>query len=643
MTHPRLVVRCLAALLALLAAAWNAPAFAQAGADRVTDVAVVGNANISREAILGPVSIQPGTPFSPEAVERDVAAIRDLGYFVTVTHREELVGTGIRVIFEVVENPRVTGISITGNTKIPTADLLEAMTTKTGDVLNVPRFRKDIDRIQQLYRERGYLAYVDINATDYITPEGVLNIPIVEVKVEKITVERKGKTRENTILREVRTKPGSVYNATELRADLLRIYNLGILEDIQYSTEPGTQPDQIIIVLQPAEGKTGQVDLGFGYSSQQGLIGRAGVSERNFRGTGAAIGLSGEVGGRYRSSGVPPLSVEANYYQPYIDRRRTSFSGSLYNKTTYRFTSSLVGTGSANGDAYEVRRGGSIGFGRPLSDTRRLQLSLRNDSIKTYSGDRDLSLGQEIIDNQRTSNVASVGLSWVTDTRDDRQYDPAKGHFFTVGAETGFTRLGGDSNLLGLGESRRGGFVKPALDYRRYISLVPRKAINTPTRVLAFRVKAGSATGPISFFDQYFVGGADSLRGFRDDRFWGKNSVLFNAELRWPFANSLQGVLFFDAGDAWGSGLRGNPDRYADYLNWINNNRDSNGDGIPDPAPLFTIYDSYEYNLPQHNSLSLHTGMGFGIRVKTPIGPIRLDYGISKEGRRTHFSIAQTF
>jgi len=639
MTTSRPAILWLLAVFALVTG--GRPALGQAPNATVSDVAVVGNANISREAILGVVSLKAGSPFSVESVQRDVAAIRDLGYFQSVTHHEEDTGAGVRVIFEVVENQKVTGINVTGNTKVPTADILETMTTKAGDVLNVPRFTKDLDRIQQLYRDRGFLAYVDVNQTNYITPEGVLNIPIVEVKIEKITVQDPGKTKPYVLLREMRTKPGDVYDSKKLYADLTRIWNLNILEDIQYHTEPGSEQDKVIIVLEPKNKKTGQVELGFGYSSQQGLIGRVGLSESNLKGTGAAVGVSAEIGGRFRSAGVPPLSIEANYYQPYIDSRDTSMSVSLYNKTTYRFSNNLVGN-SGSGQAYEVRRGGSVGFGRPLSDTRRLQLSLRNDNIKTYSTQTDFGSLSDALNNKRDSNVASAGLSFISDTRDVR-LDPATGQLFTLGSEVGHTRLGGDDLLFGEGGSHSGVFAKPALDYRRYFALKPRKSITTPTEVLAFRLKAGFATGPLSFFDQYFVGGADSLRGYTEDRFWGKNQLLANVEFRMPFGDSLQGVLFLDAGDAWGSDLRGDPDRFAGLLNWFQHNGDINGDGLPDDRPEASIYDQYEFRLPQHDSFTLHTGFGFGVRVKTPIGPLRLDYGISKEGRRTHFSISQAF
>jgi outer membrane protein insertion porin family len=126
--------------------------------------------------------------------------------------------------------------------------------------------------------------------------------------------------------------------------------------------------------------------------------------------------------------------------------------------------------------------------------------------------------------------------------------------------------------------------------------------------------------------------------------FRSKNLLLLNTEVRIPIAESLTGVGFVDVGDAWGSSLRGDPHRYANYLKWATNGGDLNGDGVRDPSPgTYSVYDAYEYRFPQSNSLELHPSFGVGIRVKTPLGPLRLDYGISPWGSVTHFSIAQAF
>src|SRR5581483_5427723 len=110
------------------------------------------------------------------------------------------------------------------------------------------------------------------------------------------------------------------------------------------------------------------------------------------------------------------------------------------------------------------------------------------------------------------------------------------------------------------------------------------------------------------FFEQYFIGGADTLRGYREDRFWGKNMLLASVEFRQPLANALTGVLFLDAGHAWG----------GSYTNVTIQGFDQSG-------------------------FRPHLGLGLGIRVRTPLGPLRLDYGFGDEGGRTHFSIGNVF
>jgi outer membrane protein insertion porin family len=163
------------------------------------------------------------------------------------------------------------------------------------------------------------------------------------------------------------------------------------------------------------------------------------------------------------------------------------------------------------------------------------------------------------------------------------------------------------------GVTKSSAFAKYSIDLRRYFSKGgARKEINEHRNVFATRLMAGSLSGSVPFFEQYFVGGAETLRGFKEDRFWGKNMLLASTEYRFPLGSSLTGVVFTDYGDAWGAP--------ADYLI------------IPD-------LDNYT----QHESFKGNLGYGVGIRVQTPIGPLRLDYGFSNEGSRAHFSIGQVF
>jgi outer membrane protein insertion porin family len=90
--------------------------------------------------------------------------------------------------------------------------------------------------------------------------------------------------------------------------------------------------------------------------------------------------------------------------------------------------------------------------------------------------------------------------------------------------------------------------------------------------------------------------------------------VLLSTEYRFPISSGLVGVGFVDVGDAWGA--------RSEYL---------------DVGSIFGD------NLPQHSSFEPSAGYGIGIRVRTPIGPIRLDYGFGEEGSRAHFSLGHAF
>jgi outer membrane protein insertion porin family len=153
------------------------------------------------------------------------------------------------------------------------------------------------------------------------------------------------------------------------------------------------------------------------------------------------------------------------------------------------------------------------------------------------------------------------------------------------------------------------------VDLRNYLSLNGRRAtgnLREGKRVLATRMLVGTARGNVAFSEQFFMGGPDNLRGFFDDRFWGNNMFLLSNELRIPFdkQNQLGGVLFVDIGHAWGAA-------------------DVNQENIA--------------GFEQQRGFRPRTSFGIGIRVRTPVGPVRLDYGFGDGTGRSHFSIGQAF
>ncbi len=568
---------------------------------RVESVTVRGLRHISETAIQAVIRLQPGAEFKPELLEADRRAIEGMGLFAKVEPRAEQTETGVRIQFEVVENPLIREVRFIGNTVFSSEELLNLLDNKPGFVFNTAVRRAETEAIANAYLQRGYLAGVE----EYRFPDyenGIVEIVIAELKVGDIKVEGNVKTRNHIILRELRTKPGDLFYLPRWSRDLNRLFNTGFFDQVEWDRDFRAN-NAIDITLRVKERPTGRVNVGFAIDSRQRLIGLAQLYETNFRGRGQTIGVDFQSTGGRRGN-----SIELVFTEPYLDSRRTSMSLSLYDKLVYRFTSNFFG-GSLDPDLEqqydERRRGFSLSFGRPFSDFFSASIGLRAEDVNTNRV--ATTSGGGFI--RQDGSSSSLTLRGIYNTR-DFDLDPAVGQFFVLTLEPGQTNIRSveqrflDEGVVRLGRSN---FLRASLDYRYYYS--PQGAREKPDdkrQVFAFRFYYGTLTGNVPFFEQFFIGGAETLRGYSEDRFWGKQALLVSLEYRFPLEKAFTGVLFVDIGHAWG--------------------------GYPS-VNQFT----------QSRSFRPEIGFGFGARVKTPFGPLRIDYGIGREGGRTHFSIGQVF
>lgn len=601
--HMRITARTMKTMAAMLITCLLLPSAVSAQEQQITEVVITGNERISKEAVLAVMAVKPGMAFSEQAVNEAKQAIQAMGYFERVVVGTETEDAGVRIVFDVIENPVVEEIKITGNTVVDTEKLLSLMRTSVGSVLNMNTFlQQDVPAVERDYRGKGYIAYVTEEIG--IDPEtGVLTIPILEVTVEGIRVTGNRKTKDYVILREMELEAGDVFNREILMRDVRRIYDFDFF-DIEaaepYRLEAGSDLGNVVIIIPVKERRTGQISIGLGYSSRQRLVGQAKISEINFRGRGQAVNLLWEVGSRTRGT-----SYEVGFFEPWLDSKHTSLGISVYNKLIFRFTSDVLGTsGDVDTDYDERRQGGSITVSRPFSRTTRGFVTLRTESVDTEID--DLSPSLSVI--SQDGSVTSGTFRFTNDGRDSLQ-DPLTGTYSSYALELGKASFRSEADL-----ESDSAFTKYSGDLRRYFSKGgPREDLSERRRVIALRVMAGSLTGNVPFFEQYFMGGAETLRGFREDRFWGRHMFLLSTEYRFPLAPSLGGVAFVDYGDAWGA-----------------------REGFLDIA-------AFGDDLRQHSDFSPSLGYGVGIRVRTPIGPIRLDYGFSSEGSRAHFSLGHVF
>jgi outer membrane protein insertion porin family len=548
---------------------------------KITAIVVQGNENISTDLIISQIASNLGDVFSKENIEKDMKAVFDLGYFKDVKIKLESFRDGYKVVFVVVENLPIKEISIEGNTVVSEEEMREVMVLQEGQIFCQKILKNDLDRISQLYKDRGYLL---INIKDInFDEEGKLWINISEGRLEKIVIEGNDKTKEKVITREINIEPGDLFNFETVKKSLQKIYNLGFFEDVSMKLEPGAEEDSIVLVVKVIEKNTGKFGIGAGYNSEEGLMGFTSYEENNLFGGGQKVQAKVELGGR--------TTYKLSFLEPWLGDTPTSLGFEVYdtvsNKEDKKEEVILA-------EYDEERLGGRLILGRKITDSVKLGLELKSERVT-----HDLISGTlpEDTDEGLTNSLVPT---FSYDTRDN-VFEPASGWYHSFSLEKAGGFLGGDYD-----------FTKYNLTLRAYISTqfiedvvdigsIKKITDNLSKGVLALRAMGGMADTDLPSFAVYQVGGMNTLRGYDFGEFSGDKSLVFNVEYRFPLAENFQAVLFADWGQAW------------DYEESIN----------------------FE---------DLKFGRGVGVRFDTPLGPIRLDYGISEEGiGQTYFSIGHTF
>ncbi|MGE5572207.1 MAG: outer membrane protein assembly factor [Bacteroidota bacterium] len=574
----------LAALVVAMTVSFTtAGAFAQVpSGQKVVAVEIDGLKSVPEETVMEVVKVKVGDTLTEEAVRADMQSINDLGLFFNVSARFHPHLGGIRLVYEVVENPRVKSVAFQGNEAVTTDKLELLVSIKPGEILNIKKLNGDLERILKYYYNEGYSARIkDVN----ISEEGDVTVILEELRVSDIKVEGNKKTKEHVIRRQITVKPGELLNVNKLRDDQRRLGNLGIFESVDIKLDLDEAKKGYIVTYVVKEAKTGSAALGAGWSSAEGFIGYIELAEDNFLGRQQRVNINWQFGGGRNS-------YELGFYDPWLDSQRTSFGLNLYNRTSRvernwdeeRYD--WIGTGDHPEKVKysEQRRGGSVSVGRPLNLDTRVSLSLRIDATKLtpLPGEGETQAGWEWLpDKDPSGETRSVTLSLVNDTR-DHYMNPTSGSLKQVSAEMAGGILGGDYTF--------GKYQAAGSAYREVFR----------NQVVALHLAAGLSTGTLPPHEQYRIGGAESLRGYDYGEFYGDKMVLANAEYRFQIIKGLQGVVFADTGAAW---LKDDPVNLAD----------------------------------------LSTGAGVGVRIDTPIGMLRIDYGIGKKGGQAYFSFGQMF
>ena len=556
----------------------------------------------------------PGV-FNEQVVEEDAERVRAFyrknGYQdVEVGQRtyRDPSGRGLYIHFTITEGlqHRVGQVALEGAVLFPGREILRTVTLKPGSVYSQEGVQDDLRLIKQYYGDRGY-----INAE--VSPDPQLNAETKRVNlayritehelvyVSRIDIEGNLRTKDLVVRRDLRIYPGEAFDGAKIRKSIERLYNLGYFEEVGVDTEPSQTPNQEALIVRVKEAKTGSFSFGGGFSSVDRLVGLVELEQRNFdikgwptfTGAGQDLRLRVEVGTVRRF-------FDLSFTEPWAFGHPVSLGFDLYNRTRLRERDL--------GLAFEEeRRGGGIRLGKEFKDRVRVSLGYQlfrteiSDVVDEASADLKAEQGRS------TTSVVGTGLSF--DSRDNR-FDPTRGFFAFTSADVAGGIFGADED-----------FYRMQAGMSSYVPHFDRLVLES--RVKTGLVNEYGDNPAVPIFERFFGGGSGTIRGYEERRVGPRDPVSNDPiggettlvatleEVMTLFKDErgrsiLKGSAFLDVGDVW--------QRVGDY------------------------------------GESFKAGVGVGMRVNTPIGPVRLDLGFplneidgEKREPRFHFNISRSF
>ena len=560
----------------------------------ITKQIIEGNVTVPEAEIAAALKTKPGMQFTEAGLSEDLSAIYDLGWFYDLRPEFKTVPEGVQVIYHVMENPVYQKTEVEGNTVLNKQRVASFFDLEQGKIANLKNINKCVQKLEEEYRSNGYIL---ARVTDvHMEKDGTLKVAVNEGVVEGFKVKGNVKTKDYVVTREMKLKKGEPFNAKAARRSMQRVYNLGYFEDVNIKLNPGREPNGVEVEISVVEMNTGTFGIGAGYSNADGFVGMVSIGDKNFRGIGDKINLRWEFGGEDNKN------YDFSYTRPWLDDKETSATINLYDITNEYADYNIDGDEIARYD--KKRRGQEITFSRRTHNefvSNYITIKNRDDIYKGeadgYEGDENqyyedeqsLHFKKEWMpqtpEERRKENFGvtrSITFGRVYDSRDN-VYDPHEGKRIGYSVEWA-GGMGGDFD-----------FTKWTADWRYYFRAGGES-------VWALNLGAGYASGDMPLSQRFTMGGSDTLRGYEDDQFRGNSMLKATLEYRFPIVKKVQGVLFTDNGYAWDK-------RHEDEFD------------------MGLLKNSY----------------GVGLRINSPLGPVKLDYGYGEDGGKFHFSFGGQF
>jgi outer membrane protein insertion porin family len=589
-----------------------------------------GNQAISKDQIAGvleePLQRGKKRDFDLEKLDADVQRVRakylqegfwDVQVDRRVIYNESLRQARVVIVIEEGAQHRVGVVSVDGNRSFKTDEVLGWVKIKKDDPFDLDRASEGRTEIETEYANAGF--YLVEVIADIQRPSAE-TIPIVNDLVfritegprftmEKILIEGNAITEEHVIRRELRIREGEILSRERLEESRANLYATGYFARVDLLPQnPEASQGSVAVLVRVIERKMRFFGFGVGYGTQDQFRLSGEWGHRNFLGRGKRMTLRALLAAELFPYDLVRRRFEARYVEPWLFGTRTTGSVDVFFERRREFFRDLV---TQERRDYDLRLVGLIlNANRRITRFTRIWVSLENEWA-----DLDAEPDVDPPDDLRPDVTRSFTLTGERDRRDD-YFEPDRGFVNrAIGSVSGGI-LGGDND-----------FWKTSVESSWY---QPIKNV-----VLAGRVRVGyerpyGQSKRVPDRDRFKIGGATTVRGYREQDIGpGDFLLLGNLEVRFPIVWIVHGGVFLDAGNAW---------QDADQVGWSD----------------FSILDTKDD--PQRAAeRDVRYSTGVGVRVETPVGPVRVDYGyklkilpvppgVDREDRwRIHLSLGHVF
>ena len=509
-----------------------------------------------------------------------------------VVHKED---ARIQIYFDATEGTQYSIGEITVDGDLineSDEETLDGIESETGEVFNASIIREDSFHISDKFTDIGY-AFANVTPNTAVNRE-LANVDLKfsvdkgkPVTVNRIKIRGNDKTYDNVIRREMRIDEQALYSGSRIKKSEAFLERTGYFEEVGISTEPVLdEDDKVNLLVNVREGPTGSFSAGAGYSSSDGALINTRISENNLFGAGKSVDLNVDLG-----------DERNNFILSYTDRR---------------FQDSFLSLGASGiiaerefTDFDRNTTGGGVTFGYPGDQifsewAEDIEFSLRYQFLEYEIDNVDPNDAAPLVIESQGKTSASGLTPKVTRSTINNPLNPTEGSLQSLSAE--ITGLGGNQEYY-LIEAKQ----------QLYYPLLKSEYGDL---VFSWRTRFGYGETfddqNFPLFRRYFPGGINSVRGYKNrtlgpkdengNEYGGSKQLVNNVELIFPLLNSagVKGVVFYDIGEAF------DDDQSIDL-----------GD--------------------------LREAYGFGIRWISPLGPIRIEFGIPIDRQEGEDSLVTLF